>query len=240
MPKSWLQRQRLRAAALTNRKAQAFFHSDGSDEFHSEPDVVARHDHLGPFWQLNYARYVGGPEVELWPVALEEWGMTAAFFLGQYVHFALKLGVRCNAARFGQNLTTLNLITGDAAEQYADVVASLCLIQQLPEHLYTGGHSLARLVSKANDGHFVSNLDYAALYTTGSNGSTSVMVNTSSTGIEWLVNVPLWGGNVFINSIHELGAEHMLPQELQPAALPEPSKRCQRSQECRRQGTRTR
>ncbi len=80
----------------------------------------------------------------------------------------------------------------------------MCLIQQLPEHLNAGGYGLARLVSKANDGNFVSNLDYAALYTTGSNSSTSsdgeYVFNWHQ---EWLVNVPLWGGNVFINSIHE-------------------------------------
>ena len=52
---------------------------------------------------------VGGAEVELRTIAIEERGVTAALFLGQDVDLALELGVRSNAcllytsARFNES-----------------------------------------------------------------------------------------------------------------------------------------
>src|SRR5690606_42092592 len=38
---------------------------------YAQGDVVARHDHLGSFWQFTGTGYVGGAEVELRTVAFE-------------------------------------------------------------------------------------------------------------------------------------------------------------------------
>ena len=57
--------------------------------------------------------------------------MTAAFFLGQNVNLALELGVGMDGAGLGQNLAALDGLLVNAAEQSADVVASLsevCLL----------------------------------------------------------------------------------------------------------------
>ena len=37
--------------------------------------------------------YVGGTEVELWTIAIEEWFMTATFFFRQDVYLCFELGV---------------------------------------------------------------------------------------------------------------------------------------------------
>ena len=52
---------------------------------HLHVDVVAGHDHFNAIGQLDVAGNVGGAEVELRTIAVEERGMTAAFFLGQDV-----------------------------------------------------------------------------------------------------------------------------------------------------------
>ena len=53
---------------------------------------------------------VGGAEVELWTVVREEWRVTAAFILGQYVDLGLELGVWGDAAGLGKHLATLDLV----------------------------------------------------------------------------------------------------------------------------------
>ncbi|GAB1476181.1 hypothetical protein MASR2M70_10150 [Bacillota bacterium] len=41
--------------------------------------------HLNAFRQCDIAGYVCGSEIELGPVAVEEWGMPSALFLLQYI-----------------------------------------------------------------------------------------------------------------------------------------------------------
>src|ERR1700679_1105763 len=45
------------AAAFADGEAQALFHGDRADQLDFHLDVVARHDHLGPFRQLAHARH---------------------------------------------------------------------------------------------------------------------------------------------------------------------------------------
>ena len=71
-------------------------------------DVIAGHAHLNALGQGDDAGHVGGPEVELGTVVVEEGGVTAAFFLGQDVNLALELGVGMDGAGLRQNLATLN------------------------------------------------------------------------------------------------------------------------------------
>ena len=74
---------------------------------------------------------VGGAEVELGTVVREEWLVTAAFILGQYVDLGLELGVWGDAAGLGKHLATLDLVLVDTTEQSADVVASLTVSSSL-------------------------------------------------------------------------------------------------------------
>src|SRR5690554_6037427 len=63
-------------ATFANRETQAFIHSNRVDQLHYQLNVIARHNHLYAFRQVASTGYVGGAEVELWTVAIEEWGMT--------------------------------------------------------------------------------------------------------------------------------------------------------------------
>ena len=65
------------AATFADSKAKAFFHSDWVDEFTTELNIVARHNHFGALWKMCNTGNVGGAEVELRTIAIEEWGMTA-------------------------------------------------------------------------------------------------------------------------------------------------------------------
>src|SRR5690606_8983510 len=60
------------AATFADSEAQFFFHSDRSDQFDFELQVVARHHHFGAFRQFHSAGDVGGAEVELRTVVREE------------------------------------------------------------------------------------------------------------------------------------------------------------------------
>src|SRR5699024_10479373 len=116
---------------------------------------------------------VGGTEVELGTVVVEERGVTAALFLLQNVNLAMELGMRMNGAGLSQNLAALNLSPLDTTEQSADVVASLSVVQQLAEHLDTGNNGLARSVHQTNDLNFLAHLQLATLNTAGRNGTTA-------------------------------------------------------------------
>jgi len=63
---------------LANSETQAVFHGDRSNQINYHLDVVARHDHLGAFRQLNSTRDVRRTEVKLRTVALEERCVTTA------------------------------------------------------------------------------------------------------------------------------------------------------------------
>ena len=107
-------------------------------------NVVAGHAHLSAFGQGDDAGNVGGTEVELRTIVVEEGGMTATLFLGQNINLAMELGVRMDGAGLGQNLAALDVGLVDAAQQAADVVASLSELEALAEHFQTsdGGGQL--------------------------------------------------------------------------------------------------
>src|SRR5690606_10077927 len=96
---------------------------------------------------------------------------TTALLLRQDVRLSLKLLVRLHRARLAQNLTTLNSVLVNAAQQAANVVASLALIQQLAEHLNAGHNRLLR-IAQTNDLDLVANLDHTALNTARHNRAT--------------------------------------------------------------------
>ena len=141
-------------AAFANGEAQTLFHGDGVNQFHVEGGVVARHNHFHALIEGDHAGDVRGTEVELGTITSEERGMTSALFLVQDIDFALELAMRRDGAGLGQNLTALDIVAFDAAQEHADVVASLTLIEDFTEHLDTGASRLDR-VFDADDGHFV-------------------------------------------------------------------------------------
>src|SRR5437588_12411037 len=127
-----------RAATFANGEAHPLLDRDRSDELDLHVDVVARHHHLGALGQLHLAGHVGGPDVELRAIALEERGVPAALFLGEDVDLRVEFGVRLDRAGLGQHLAALDLLALDSAEQAADVVTGLPGVQPLVEHLDAG------------------------------------------------------------------------------------------------------
>ena len=76
------------------------------------------------FRQLYNSGNVGGAEIELRPITVEKWRMTAAFFFGQHIGLGMEIGVWRNAARFSQNLprsTSSRLVP----RSDANIIASL-------------------------------------------------------------------------------------------------------------------
>ena len=91
-----------------------------------------------PSGRMQRPGHIGGADVELGPVAIEEGGMPSALLLGQDIDLGGKAGVRLDAARLGQHLPPLHLGPLDPAQEAAHVVAGLALIQGLLEHLHPG------------------------------------------------------------------------------------------------------
>src|SRR5690606_5094634 len=128
----------------------------------------ARHHHLGALRQRHDARHVRRAEVELRTVVGEERRVTATLLLRQNVGLGLELLVRLHRTGLGQNLAALHALTVNAAQQRADVVAGLTLVEQLTEHLHTRAGRLRRRTD-ADNLKLLANLDDAALHTTGHN-----------------------------------------------------------------------
>src|SRR4051794_29463210 len=151
------------AAAFADGEAQPLLHGDGLDQLDLHLGVVTGHDHLGPLGEGHDAGHVGGAEVELRAVVVEERRMPATLVLAQDVDLGLEVGVRRRRAGLDDDLATLDLFALDAAEQQADVLARPTLVEQLAEHLDAGdgrGH-LLRVDADNVDG--LVDLDDAAL-----------------------------------------------------------------------------
>src|SRR6476661_6160860 len=157
-------------AAFADCEAQTFFHRDRGDQLDGDRHVIARHHHFLVGRQNDRAGHVGGAEVELRTVVVEERSVTTTFVLRQHVHFAGEVGVRLDRARLGQNLATLDVFTLGTAQQQTDVVACLTLVQQLAEHFHAGAGGLHG-VDDTDDFDLFADLDDAALDTTGHHGT---------------------------------------------------------------------
>src|SRR5438132_7905120 len=110
-------------AALADGEAQALVHGDGLDELDVHGGVVARHDHLGALGQGDVAGDVGGAEVELGPVVVEEGGVAPALLLGQHVDLGLEVGVGGYGSGLAQDLAPLHVLLLGTPPQTADVAA---------------------------------------------------------------------------------------------------------------------
>src|SRR5262245_22267653 len=85
-------------AALADGEALLLLHRDRRDQLDVHGRVVARHDHLRPRRQRALPGYVGGPEVELRTVVVEERRVPATLLLGEDVGLSLELLVRLHRA----------------------------------------------------------------------------------------------------------------------------------------------
>src|SRR3954471_13655724 len=185
-------------------EAETLLHGDRVDELNGERGVVARHDHLRSLSQRRHARDVGGAEVELRTIAIEERGVTAALFLGQDVDLGLELRVRGDRARLGQNLAALDVLALDTAEQEADVVARLTLIEELAEHFDARDDLLLRRTD-TDDLDFLTDLDDSALDTARDNRAAARdREDVFDRHQERLVDRALRKRDVAVDRVHEL------------------------------------
>ena len=116
---------------------------------------------------------------------------------------ALNLVCGRDAARLGQHHAALHVFLLDAAEQNADVVAGLALVQKLPEHLDARYHRLLRGLD-SHDLDFVAHLHDPALdparHHRAAAGDGEHVFNRHKIG---LVDVALGLGNIAVNGSHE-------------------------------------
>lgn len=161
------------SAAFADSEAQTLFAGDRSDKLNSEGDVVAGTAHLNTLRKLDNTGNVGGSEIELRSVTGNEGFLASAFFFGQNVYLTHELGVRMNRSGLAQNLSALDLVLGNAAEQSTDVVTGLSLRKELVEHLDAGYDDGALFIGQTDDLNGIANLNSTTLNTTGSDGAAS-------------------------------------------------------------------
>src|SRR3954467_5422883 len=159
------------AAAFADGEAQTLFHGDGLDQLDLHLGVVARHDHLGALGEGHDAGHVGGAEVELRAVVVEERRVPAAFVLAQDVDLGLELGVRRRRAGLDDDHAALDVLALGAAQQQADVLTGLTLVEQLAKHLDAGDRRGLLLLADADDVDRLVDLDDAALDAAGDDGA---------------------------------------------------------------------
>ena len=192
-------------AAFTDSEAEALLDSDWGDQLDLHVDVIAGHAHLGALGQGDDASDVGGTEVELRTIVVEERGVTAALVLVQDVNLTNKLGEGVNGTGLGQNLAALDLVLGNTTQQGTDVITSLGVVEQLVEHFDTGDDGLATLVGQTDDLDFLAELQLATLNTAGSDGTTTGDREDVLNGHqERLVGLTVGRGDPGIDSVHEL------------------------------------
>src|SRR5579859_7469781 len=110
------------AAALADGEVQALFDRHRLNQLHLHLDVVAGHHHLDALGEADVAGHIGGADVELRPVALEEGRVPAALLLAQDIDLGGEARVRADGARLGQHLPPLHLGALNPPQQAAGVV----------------------------------------------------------------------------------------------------------------------
>src|SRR5215212_5091579 len=155
------------AATLTDGEPEALLHGDGLDELHRHLGVLAVHDNTGNDDKAKHAGHVRRPEVELGTVVVEERRVTATLVLREDVDRTLEVGVRGDRAGLHDDLAALHVLALDAAEEQADVVTGLALVEQLAEHLDAGDGGLRRTLADPDDLDLLGDLDDATLDAAG-------------------------------------------------------------------------
>src|SRR3954469_15988393 len=193
------------AATLTDGEPEALLHGDGLDQLHRHLGVVAGHDHLGAGGQRHDARHVRRPEVELGTVVVEERRVTATLVLREDVDRTLEVGVRGDRTGLHDDLTALDVLALDAAQQQTDVVTGLALVEQLTEHLDTRDGRLRRTLADTDDLDLLGDLDDATLDAAGDDRATTGDREDVLDGHEErLVDLTLGLGDRGVDRVHEL------------------------------------
>src|SRR5438067_1435549 len=160
-------------SAFTDREPESVFQRDRSPERDLEVDVITRHDHLAALGQLHVTSDIGGPDVELRTVAVEERGVPATFLLGEDVDLGVEFRVRLHRAGLRDDLAALDVLALQASQEQADIVARLALVEELAEHLHARDDGLLRL-SDPDDLDLFADLDRAALGPAGRDGAAAL------------------------------------------------------------------
>src|SRR5260221_13935597 len=156
---------------LADGEPKALFHSDRLDQLHVHLGVVTGQHHLGALRQADDTGHVGGTEVELRTVVVEERRVPGSLRLWQEFNLGLELGVRGVGAGLDDDLAAVHLLALDPAQQQARVVAGLALVEDLVEHPDAGHRRLGCLLLDPNDLDLVSGVDDAALDPAGHHGA---------------------------------------------------------------------
>src|SRR5579862_425718 len=190
-------------AAFANRKAQPLLQCDRRNERDFHGYVVAGHNHFHALRQLHIASHVRGAEVKLRTVAGEKWRVTPAFFLGQYVRFALELGVRRDGAGLGNYLAALDVFFFRAAQQQSNVVSGNAFVEKLPEHFYASDDFLGGW-AEANNFNFFADFHFAALDSAGDHrAAAGDRENVFNRHGERLIHIALRQWDVLIDRFHQ-------------------------------------
>ena len=191
-------------ATFADSEAHGTLEGDRGDQFDFHGDVVARHHHFNAFWELDAAGHVGGTNVELRTVVVEEWGVTATFIFGEDVNLSLELGVWLHGTSLGEHLAAFDGFLLHAAEEETDVVTGTTFVEELTEHFDVGDGRLDG-VAETDDFHFFHLLDDTTLDTAGGDGSTTFdREHVFDWHEERLVDRTLRNWDVAVNSFHEL------------------------------------
>src|SRR6266436_6523078 len=192
-------------STFADGEPEAGLDRDGLTEGDIHLDVVARHDHLDAFGQLDLARDVGGAHVELWAVVRQERRVAPTLFLAQDVNLGLELGVGLDGAGLCKHLTAYDVFTLDAAEQHTDVVAGLALVHVPVEHLDCGGDRLGAVRVDADDLDFLVPLELSALDPSSRHGAATFdREHVFDRHQERLVDGTLGLRDVGVDGVHQL------------------------------------
>src|SRR5882757_7113743 len=193
------------AAALANGEGQALLHGDRLDEIDLHLGVVTGHDHLGALGQLDDAGHVGGAEVELRAVVLEERRVPATLVLAQDVDLGVELGVRGVGARLDDDLAALDVLALDATQQQADVLTGATFVEQLAEHLDAGDGGRLLGLFDADDVDGLVDLNDPALDAAGDHGAaTGDGEDVLHRHQERLLGVPLRLRDRLVDGLHQV------------------------------------
>src|ERR1035437_5615503 len=112
--------------------------------------------------------------------------------------------MRLDRARLGEDLTALDVVALDAAQQATHVVAGTAFVEQLLEHLDAGDDNLAG-VAVTDDLDFIADLDDAALDAPRGHGATALDAeDVFDRHQEGLVDRALRDRDVAVDRIHKV------------------------------------
>ena len=136
-------------------------------------DVVAGHDHLNAFGQLDRAGHVRGADVELGPVAGEERRVAAALVLGQHVDLSLELV--CGLIELGLARTwPRSMSSRSIPRSRQPTLSPASPWSRVFWNISTPVTTVLRVSLDADDFDFVADLDDAALDTAGDDGAAAL------------------------------------------------------------------